>query len=247
MILFFSATGNCKYIATRLGQAMGQEIVSIVDCIHKNKYTFKDEMIGIISPTYYWGLPNIVSEFLEKVSIQTKYLYFIATYGTTPGAIGYMANKAIQNRNIDAYYSVRMVDTWTPIFDLSNPEKIAKYTKTTEKDVDDIICRVKEHYTNKHMFPSTPAIFTKLFAQPLYDKKACRTSNFHVLDNCIGCGICAKKCPVQAIKMQDKKPVWVKQKCTACLGCLHRCPKFVIQYGKNTVKHGQYTNPNVKV
>ena len=51
----------------------------------------------------------------------------------------------------------------------------------------------------------------------------------------------------QAIEIRDKKPVWVKQKCTACLGCLHRCPKFAIQYGKNTVKHGQYTNPNVKV
>ena len=32
-----------------------------------------------------------------------------------------------------------------------------------------------------------------------------------------------------------------------CLGCLHRCPKFAIQYGRNTKKHGQYTNPNVKL
>ena len=31
-----------------------------------------------------------------------------------------------------------------------------------------------------------------------------------------------------------------------CLGCLHRCPEFAIQYGKNTKKHGQYMNPNVK-
>ena len=32
-----------------------------------------------------------------------------------------------------------------------------------------------------------------------------------------------------------------------CLGCLHRCPKFAIQYGSRTKKHGQYTNPKVKV
>lgn len=43
-----------------------------------------------------------------------------------------------------------------------------------------------------------------------------------------------------AIEMQDKRPVWVKEKCTMCLGCLHRCPKFAIQYGKNTKQHGQY-------
>ena len=46
--------------------------------------------------------------------------------------------------------------------------------------------------------------------------------------------------------MQASKPVWVKDKCVMCLGCLHRCPKFAIQYGRNTKKHGQYANPNVK-
>ena len=47
--------------------------------------------------------------------------------------------------------------------------------------------------------------------------------------------------------MKNKRPIWVKEKCVMCLGCLHRCPKFAIEYGKNTTKHGQYTNPNVKV
>ena len=47
--------------------------------------------------------------------------------------------------------------------------------------------------------------------------------------------------------MRDKKPVWVKDKCVMCLGCLHRCPKFAIQYEDKTKTHGQYTNPNVKV
>lgn len=35
MILFFSATGNCKYVATRLAQAFNQEMLSITDCIEK--------------------------------------------------------------------------------------------------------------------------------------------------------------------------------------------------------------------
>lgn len=247
MILYFSATGNCKYTATRLAQGIKQRFISIMDCINNNEYAFEDKMIGIISPVYFWGLPSIVREFLEKASFQTEYLYFVATYGTIPGASGCIANRMIQGRNIDAYYSIRMVDTWTPVFDLSTPKKLAVFTKSTEKDIDNIICRIKKHYTNKHMFPRTPAILTELIAQPLYDREVRRTSHLRVQDNCIGCGLCAKKCPVQAIEMQNKKPVWIKEKCVMCLGCLHRCPEFAIQYGKNTQKHGQYMNPNVKI
>lgn len=247
MILYFSATGNCKYVATRLAQATGQEMYSIADCIRNGQYDFSDGTVGIISPAYDWGLPSIVKEFLEKASFRTDYLYFAATYGTIPGAIGYMANKAIRERTIDAYYSVRMPDTWTPIFDLSTPEKVAKYTRHTESEIDRMIQGVRERRTNRHLRPRTPAIITKLIAEPLYNKKVRCTSNLHAENTCIGCGLCAKKCPVQAIAMRNGRPVWVKDRCVMCLGCLHRCPKFAIQYGNRTKKHGQYTNPNVKV
>ncbi len=102
MILFFSATGNCKYVAARLAQATGQEILSIVDCIRSDRHTFQDETIGIVSPCYFWGLPSIVREFLEGAHFQADYLYFVVTYGTTPGAAGYMADRSIRGHVIDA-------------------------------------------------------------------------------------------------------------------------------------------------
>ena len=247
MILYFSATGNCKYTAARLAQAADQEIISITDCIRNGQYDFSDDTIGIISPVYFWGLPSIVKEFLEKASFQTDYLYFTATYGTLPGASGYMADKAISGRKIDAYYSVRMADTWTPIFDLSTPEKTARFTKAAESEIDSVICGVGERRTNKHMRHCTPPIITELIAEPIYNKNARRTAHFHVEESCIGCGLCAGKCPVQAIEMNGKRPIWVKDKCVMCLGCLHRCPEFAIQYENRTKKHGQYVNPNVKL
>ena len=247
MILYFSATGNCKYVATRLVQSMKQEMLSIADCIRNDKYEFSDKSIGIISPTYNWGLPSIVKEFLNKASFQTEYLYYIATYGTTPGASGAIANKAIHGRKIDAYYSVQMADTWTPIFDLSTPEKVAKYTKNTESKISSVINSVEKRNRNCCMSPCTPKFITEWIAEPIYNNKVRNTINFRVEGTCIGCGLCAKKCPVNAIEMHNKRPVWVKDKCVMCLGCLHRCPKFAIQYGKNTKNHGQYTNPHVNV
>ena len=248
MILYFSATGNCKYVAQRIKEDNEQEMVFIPEAVQQSRYDFEDKTIGVISPTYNWGLPSIVKEFLRKASIHTDYLYLVATYGTTTGAFGRMADRAIRGKKIDAYYSVRMPDTWTPMFDLSTPEKVAEFTTTTEDEISDLIEKVRSRYHNDRMSPSMPSAVVSLIAQPLYNANVRKTSNLHVEESCIGCGLCAKKCPVQAIEMQNKKPVWVKDKCVMCLGCLHRCPKFAIQYGNGKTKeHGQYTNPHVKV
>lgn len=176
MILYFSATGNCKYVAGRIARAIGQDAVSIVDCIREGRYSFSDESIGMIAPTYFWGLPSIVKEFLEKASFRTDYLYYIATYGTTPGASDYMAKRAIRGCEISAFYSIRMADTWTPVFDLSTPEKVARFTKTTEAEIDRAINYIAARRTNRHMRPRVPAIMVQWIAQPLYAQK---DTNYH--------------------------------------------------------------------
>ncbi len=247
MILYFSATGNSKYVASRIAGVVHDEIVAITDCITENSFIFKDERIGIVTPTYFWGMPSIVNDFLKKAEFHTDYLYFVATYGTTPGAIRELAKEEISGCEVDAFYSVRMVDTYTPIFDISTPEKQNVFTKNTETEIKTIIQSINEKRCNKRIMHSTPIFVVKAISQPIYNRRARLTSRLSVDENCIGCGLCAKKCPIQAIQMQEGKPVWVKEKCVMCLGCLHRCPKFSIQCGNKTRKHGQYTNPNVKI
>ncbi|NLK86291.1 MAG: 4Fe-4S binding protein [Clostridiaceae bacterium] len=62
-----------------------------------------------------------------------------------------------------------------------------------------------------------------------------------------GCGLCAEKCPDNAIEIKSRRPVWVKGTCSMCLGCLHRCPQFSIQFGSKTQNHGQYQNPHARI
>lgn len=88
--------------------------------------------------------------------------------------------------------------------------------------------------------------FTSRVALPEYEK-ICKTSHLTLDDTCISCGLCARGCPDQAIKMRDGRPVWMKERCIMCLGCLHRCPKFAIQYDGRTREHGQYRRPGTRV
>lgn len=55
------------------------------------------------------------------------------------------------------------------------------------------------------------------------------------LDDCIGCGTCEEKCPMQAISLNaDNKAAVNEERCIGCGVCAHFCPETAI-----TLKQGQ--------
>ena len=168
----------------------------------------------------------------------------MGTFGTTTGADSSIADSLLKEKGLalDAKFDIRMPDTWTVIFDLSNAEKLKNSLKRAEEEIIELKALLSEKKRGKVMDFTVPE-FVGRVAKKIYDSKMRKTKNLSVSDACIGCTLCAKKCPVQAIEMQNKKPVWVKEDCTMCLGCLHRCPTHAIYYGsgKATNAHGQYT------
>lgn len=250
MIFYFSATGNCKHVAERIAAVTGDETVSIAECLKSGSFEFDGRgSVGIVSPTYMWGLPSVVVKFLQELKLQNApdYLWFAATYGTFPGQTARFADDILRSKGLalSARFSVKMPDTWTPIFDLSDEEKVQRINDAAEVQIDAAADKIRSRTVGDFMQRKTPILTTKLLYGFEYDRMR-RTSRFTVEDSCVGCGLCAKNCPVSAIEIQDGRPVWVKDKCAMCLGCLHRCPKFAIQYDGRTKSHGQYIHPSAK-
>lgn len=250
MILYFSATGNCKYVAERIAKEFTDTAVSIEN--HDGNITLaENNMFGIVTPVNWWELPILTREFLQKLNLKSSnvpYSFIVTTYGTTPGCTFADAKRILGKKGIilNAGYSVKMPDNWTPIFDLSDKEKVKQQNEAAETYIDVVLDGIRNRNIGNMMQKKQP-YFVKMFTDPLLNAER-KTKHFYVEDACIGCGLCAKRCPMQAIDIKNKKPVWVKDRCALCLRCLHHCPKFAIQYGNGTTKkHGQYKNPHTKV
>ncbi len=245
MIVYFSSTGNCRYVALQLAKETNDKAVSIENA---NVITVeKGEKLGFVFPTYFWRLPWIIDEYMKNVQIESEeknpYIYFISTFGTTCGQSGAYVKKFLKKKgfNLSASFSIKTVDDWTVWFDLSNPKVVEKILKEEKSQLEEIIPMVKEKVTGDKMKNKMPRFL--ICGSTLMYHFYRKTKNLQVEDTCIGCGKCEKECPMSAIKVEDGKPIWVKDRCTMCLHCVHTCPKIAISYNKKTKKHGQYMHP----
>lgn len=252
MILYFSATGNNKYVAQQLSNATGNRMVPLKDLVRQHMYelTVEDhEDFGVVMPTYWEGLPSILTDYLKKADIHMKgthhYCYFVATYGCDYGNILSTAKKEFAEKGIvfDSLYTARFVDNWSPMFDLTDLQRNHRAEQNgkmeTARIVQMIIRKEEGHDLPDQMTPQQASA-----AKQTYDR--IRKTRYFQLNSskCIGCGLCAGQCPVSAIQMRENHPVWVKDTCTLCLGCFHRCPVGAIDYD-HSLKNGQYVNPDV--
>ncbi len=67
MLFYFTATGNCLYVARKLEN----QILSIPQELKKENLHYKDEKIGIVTPVYAGELPQIVRKFIEQAHFDT--------------------------------------------------------------------------------------------------------------------------------------------------------------------------------
>ena len=188
-------------------------------------------------------MPAIVERFFDGLALpgaRPPYAFVVSTYGTTPGVAGPFARKAIKGKlGCDLQlFSVKMPDTWTPMFDLSDKSRVERINRAADWQLEAVCRAIASREGSPRMARQAPGFLIPV--ANAYYKSMRKTSGFSVETRCTGCGLCAKRCPVGAIRISDGKPDWVVSVCEKCLRCLHYCPQFAIQRGPKTKRHGQY-------
>ena len=170
-----------------------------------------------------------------------SYCFAIITCGGSIGGTGAYLAKELARKGITLNYvtPLLMPDCTVFYYNIEPKEKTDARIAEAEKRLSGIKAELEAETGQK-----ATGISSKVF-RPMYHFMA-KTKKFYATNACVGCAMCAKNCPDNAIKMKSGKPVWVKISCTKCSACINRCPKSAIQYGKATEKRRRYVNPVLK-
>ena len=270
MILYFSGTGNSKWAAKTLALETGDTLVSIPEVINSDcSFTIeKDEHVGFIFPIHGWRVPNIVKEFLTKLTIKTlgedtshvkHYCFCLVTAGDSIGKAMERFQQQLKSVTVNdalslkAVCSLIMPESYVglPGMDVDTKEKELEKKELASKQLKEFsnILKQHPHKDSNQIWGWNQLIrgpIPSFFSGPVggfFERFLITDKPFHVDSRrCVKCGICANVCPVGDIKGGlGFEPEWLHNgKCLTCFSCYHHCPHHAIEFGKRTQKKGQY-------
>lgn len=241
IIALYTGTGNTLYVAKQFPGAQ----IYFIDDLLSGKKTLLDDMdkLGIFFPVYYGSYPPMVEKFVQNIlgrrdNTKLEYLFVVNTAFKSNRVANYSLERVLFNNGLGLSYAASLR---FPSANLKHNKKQLSEMKTlaaaNQKEIQ-IENIVKETENREIKIPKyVPfAFFVNMIAKNRNTPS--KQTGLTISEQCNGCGICAKICPMGNISIREGKASY-GDCCTRCYACYHRCPEKAIVYKKKTI--GQYS------
>ena len=244
MVLYYSGTGNSKFIAKCIASALETDCLNLNERIKAEDTSSvqTEENVILVTPTYAWRIPHIVSDWLEKVDlVSAKRIWFVMDCGSEIG------NAAKYNRQLAAQKQLQymgtaqiiMPENYIAMFNAPQKEQARSIVEQAEPALQKVLAQLK---AGQEFPPPRENLYDRFMSgpvNPVFYRFFVKADAFRATDACIGCGKCVELCPLNNIHLENGKPVWGKN-CTHCMACICYCPKEAIEYGKKSKGKPRY-------
>ena len=250
MILYFTGTGNSKFVADYLAEKLNDETLSLNNIIKAGGSLVceSEKPYVIVAPVYAWRLPMVVEETIKNAQMNgCKKVYCIPTMGENSGNTDKYMERIIKAKgmNFAGYIGVAMQNNYLFMEKMPKPKDASKALYNIIPKLDMIAATIKDEQP-LYKDDKTPfAAFMSGIVNSGFNKFMVKKQELKADDDCISCGKCVNICPVNNIEMDAGKPVF-KGNCCGCLACLHHCPKRAINVKNQTQDKGRYICPDYK-
>ena len=235
VILYFTGTGNCLYVACQLG-GKNSELLSIPQLMKQNDIEIEADEIGIVYPIYGHMPPNMVRQFIKKAKLKADYKFAVLTYGNRKCNAVEIWDSVSRQAGVafDYINTLIMVDNWLPNFDMNEQMLIDKHIpENLDRISGDISSRkhwhepVMEEEREQHN-----GFLERTGINPEIGFVIQSENYFTITDACIGCGACINVCPKGNYRFTSQG-IKTEGSCEFCFACIQNCPQRAIQFVKN--------------
>ena len=230
-ILYFSPTGNAKFLAQKLASFLDVGTDAILPLEFTDPERLKsNEHLVLLYPVHAFNAPRTVKRYVRTIppglykSISLIHVGFAGSW--LNDAVSGDLRKPLEKRG----YTI-LLDEAVPMpltFIVNSPHEMnLKLVAESDQKVEELARRLKQGVvTNKHV-PlkskvvhfigkiETPA--ARLFGLELHANK-----------NCTSCGSCWENCPQQNIKQKENGRPGFGFNCIMCMRCIYQCPEQAI-------------------
>ncbi len=243
-VVFFSATQVSKKYAMAMAETFGNETV-VYDITlpqnrdAKNAPSFKsDELVIVSLPIYGGRIPLVCDEYINALKGDNTPCIVIGTYGNR-----HYDDAVVEMEDILKSKGFKIVGGAAPVGRHSFTDNLAG-DRPSAQDLDSIKEFAKKIIAND--FKEIPQ-GTILGARPYKERGAGgQVIAPETTDDCVNCKICAKKCPMGIISLEEPKD-FAKDAglCIKCNSCVVYCPKQAKKFtSEGYLKIVQYLETN---
>ncbi len=234
LVLYFSGTGNTKYIAEYFAEKMQAKYYSIEKEINFSEQLNNAEIIAFCYPIYGSTVPIIMREFVLKYKdhLSNKKIIIFCTQNLFSGDGARVFTELLENIDYNIIYAehFNMPNNICNLFfyPLASKKKIKKYIEKANKKVNNICNNIDNKIIKKrgfNCFSKYLGLVIQRTAFSKIEKKA--KKDVRIALRCNQCLLCVEICPMK--NLQNKENIIVqKGNCTFCYRCVNACPKKAI-------------------
>jgi ferredoxin/flavodoxin len=233
LTLYFSGTGNSKFIAELFAAQMGGEALSIEEKADFSGLIQNADTVAFVYPIYGSRIPRIMREFVKAHlgELDGKKLVILCTQLMFSGDGARCFMDLLPNASAEVLYAGHynmpnnVNNFW--LLHRTSDKAVRRLVRKARQKTARICADIKNGKVRKHGFNSLSRLMGLLQGMWMPALEQGMMRSVRIGGNCTGCGLCVKRCPMHNLTLLDGKAE-AGGNCTSCYRCINLCPERAI-------------------